>query len=289
MVFSCLDNVPARYAVNARAAEAGAPLVVGGLGSGYAFCCDGSVQVFDARRSLCYACTLSPDDERAAAARLRGAGLGCDAAASLIEEAGGVPTTIMMASIIAGQMALEGMKIVSQRAGRLRPEPGARFSYSLLDSRAPSLYLRDPAAREGCPFHGLRPIDPDAVVELSGGSDALTPSALLRRAEASWGPGVAVELPSAIYRLGAGGAARWRSELNLLHRALQRGLDVPGEATEVDDGRWDVYDAAAPRCEQTLRALAFPWMQAYPVTDLGGEVRGWLTPAGDRARLGVHP
>jgi molybdopterin/thiamine biosynthesis adenylyltransferase len=102
VVFGCVDNVAARLALGRLAGQAGVRWIDGGLAEA-----EGTVSLFHPPEGACYGCGLTEDDLKDL--RLR---YSCPAYAARVRARGGVPTTPVVASIIAALMVQQGLKIV---------------------------------------------------------------------------------------------------------------------------------------------------------------------------------
>ena len=101
VVVGCVDNRWARYCLNRLCMRAGVPWVDGGIDG-----LEGTARVFVPGKN-CYACNLGPEALKDLSYRLS-----CSAAIRRNEEAGRVPTTPVIASIIGAVQAQEAVKLL---------------------------------------------------------------------------------------------------------------------------------------------------------------------------------
>ena len=101
VVVGCVDNRWARYCLNRLCMRAGVPWVDGGIDG-----LEGTARVFVPGKN-CYACNLGPEALKDLSYRLS-----CSAAIRWNEEAGRVPTTPVIASIIGAVQAQEAVKLL---------------------------------------------------------------------------------------------------------------------------------------------------------------------------------
>lgn len=116
VVFATFDGDVPRIIVNAACMQVGTPWVDGGLGlSNHE---TGEIALFNARDpdAKCYTCGMDPE---LVVQRLNGirAPLGCGHMASRVADVGGVPTTPMMASVIAGIQVTAGLAALADADG----------------------------------------------------------------------------------------------------------------------------------------------------------------------------
>ena len=116
VVFSTFDGDVPRMIVNAACLQVGTPWVDAGLGvSNHE---SGEVALFNAAdpEARCYTCGMDPKlvGQRLNAAR---APIGCGHMDSRVMDVGGVPTTPMMASVIAGIQVTAGLAALASRNG----------------------------------------------------------------------------------------------------------------------------------------------------------------------------
>ena len=116
VVFSTFDGDIPRIILNAACMQVGTPWVDGGLGLNNHE--TGEVALFNARdpEARCYTCGMDP---KLVVQRLNGARApaGCGHMDSRMMDAGGVPTTPMMASVIAGIQVTAGLAALAERNG----------------------------------------------------------------------------------------------------------------------------------------------------------------------------
>ena len=105
VVIGCVDSRWARYCINRLCMRAGVPWVDGAIEE-----LEGTARVFIPGKN-CYACNLGPEGLRDMAKRLS-----CTGVIRRHEQAGSVPTTSLMASVIGAVQVQEAMKLVHQEA-----------------------------------------------------------------------------------------------------------------------------------------------------------------------------
>ncbi len=117
----CVDNRYARYCLNRLCMRAGIPWVDGGIDA-----LEGTARVFAPGKN-CYACNLGPEGLKELARRMP-----CSAIIHKNEAAGRVPTTPVIASVIAAVEVQEAMKLIHKEeteAGELTSLCGKMFYY----------------------------------------------------------------------------------------------------------------------------------------------------------------
>lgn len=145
VAIGCVDNRYARYCLNRLCMRAGIPWVDGGIDT-----LEGTVRVF-APGENCYACNLGPEGLKELSHRMS-----CSTIVRKNEEAGRVPTTPVIASIIGAIEVQEAMKLIHQEEmgkGELTSLCGKMLYYEgqHLTSRLVSFQAYD----ENCPVHEL--------------------------------------------------------------------------------------------------------------------------------------
>lgn len=142
VVLSCLDSVYARYILNRRCLRAGVPWVDSGIAT-----MDGQVQVFHAGAGVCYECGFGDAHYELALGRIVNS---CNAIAAEAKKVGRSPTTVMIASIVAGVQVQECLKLLDRPAWGNRTFIGRKFEFSG-SSASVDAYVTP--VREGCPAH----------------------------------------------------------------------------------------------------------------------------------------
>ncbi len=121
VVICCVDNRYARYCLNRLCMRAGIPWIDGGIDS-----LEGTVRVFAPGKN-CYACNLGPEGLNELSRRMP-----CSTIIRKNEEAGRVPTTPVIASIIGAVEVQEAMKLIHKEEteqGALTSLCGKMFYY----------------------------------------------------------------------------------------------------------------------------------------------------------------
>lgn len=139
----CVDNRNARYCLNRLCMRAGIPWVDGGIDS-----LEGTVRVFAPGKN-CYACNLGPEGLKELARRMP-----CTTIIHKNEEAGRVPTTPVIASIIGAMEVQEAMKLIHQEEteqGQMTSLCGKMFYYE--GQHLTSKLVQFQAYDEDCPVH----------------------------------------------------------------------------------------------------------------------------------------
>ncbi len=139
----CVDNRYARYCLNRLCMRAGIPWVDGGIDS-----LEGTVRVFAPGKN-CYACNLGPEGLKELARRMP-----CTTIIHKNEEAGRVPTTPVIASIIGAMEVQEAMKLIHQEEtaqGMMTSLCGKMFYYE--GQHLTSKLVQFQAYDEDCPVH----------------------------------------------------------------------------------------------------------------------------------------
>ena len=145
VIIGCVDNRWARYCINRLAMRAGVPWVDGGIEG-----LDGTARVFIPGKN-CYACNLGPEGLKEIGRRFS-----CAHDIRMNEEAGHVPTTPVIASIIGAVEAQEAMKLIHGEqieSGELTGLCGHMFCYEgqHLTTRIVDFRAYD----DDCPVHDL--------------------------------------------------------------------------------------------------------------------------------------
>lgn len=143
LAISCVDNRYARYCLNRLCMRAGIPWVDGGIDA-----LEGTVRVFAPGKN-CYACNLGPEGLKELSRRMP-----CSSLIRKNEEAGRVPTTPVIASIIGAIEVQEAMKLIHKEElekGELTSLCGKMLYYEgqHLTSRLVSFQAYD----DDCPMH----------------------------------------------------------------------------------------------------------------------------------------
>ena len=143
VAISCVDNRYARYCLNRLCMRAGIPWVDGGIDG-----LEGTARVFAPDKN-CYACNLGPEGLKELSRRMP-----CSSIIHKNEEAGRVPTTPVIASIIAAVEVQEAMKLIHKKElekGELSSLCGKMFYYEgqHLTSRLVAFQAYD----ADCPAH----------------------------------------------------------------------------------------------------------------------------------------
>ena len=139
----CVDNRYARYCLNRLCMRAGIPWVDGGIDS-----LEGTVRVFAPGKN-CYACNLGTEGLKELARRMP-----CTTIIHKNEEAGRVPTTPVIASIIGAMEVQEAMKLIHQEEteqGQMTSLCGKMFYYE--GQHLTSKLVQFQAYDEDCPVH----------------------------------------------------------------------------------------------------------------------------------------
>lgn len=143
VAISCVDNRYARYCLNRLCMRAGIPWVDGGIDG-----LEGTARVFAPGKN-CYACNLGPEGLKELSRRMP-----CSAIIRKNEEADRVPTTPVIASIIAAVEVQEALKLIHREEmekGELTSLCGKMFYYEgqHLTSRLVAFQAYD----ADCPVH----------------------------------------------------------------------------------------------------------------------------------------
>lgn len=143
VVVGCVDNRWARYCINRLCMRAGIPWVDGGIDG-----LEGTARVFAPGKN-CYACNLGPEALKEMSYRLS-----CSSVIKQNEQAGRVPTTPVIASIIGGVEAQEAIKLLHRDKladGELTSLCGKVFYYEGQHLTAKIADFR--AYDDDCPVH----------------------------------------------------------------------------------------------------------------------------------------
>ncbi len=141
LVFGCLDSIHARFALNRLALRAGTDWLDGGLGVDAL-----QVALYSPSGGACYECQVTAEMARRFANRYSCAGL------ARPDQAPGVPTTAVTASVAGALMVEEGLARLHQRPGGLAP--GQRLTLQLAPYR---LTVDELPADPDCCAHGVIP------------------------------------------------------------------------------------------------------------------------------------
>jgi adenylyltransferase/sulfurtransferase len=142
VVLSCLDSAYARYVLNRRCLRAGVPWVDSGIAT-----LDGQVQVFHPGEGGCYECGFGSAHYELALGRIANS---CNAIAAEAKKEGRSPTTVMIASIVAGVQVQECLKLLDRPAWGGRTFIGRKFEFS---GTGASVDVYRTPEREDCPAH----------------------------------------------------------------------------------------------------------------------------------------
>lgn len=145
VIIGCVDNRWARYCINRLAMRAGVPWVDGGIEG-----LEGTARVFIPGRN-CYACNLGPEGLKEIGQRFS-----CARSIRANEEAGRVPTTPVIASIIGAVEAQEAMKLIHREqleSGEMTSLCGKMFCYE--GQHLTTKTVDFAAYDEDCPVHEL--------------------------------------------------------------------------------------------------------------------------------------
>lgn len=139
----CVDNRYARYCLNRLCMRAGIPWVDGGIDG-----LEGTARVFAPGKN-CYACNLGPEGLKELSRRMP-----CSAIIHKNEVAGRVPTTPVIASIIAAVEVQEAMKLIHEKEiedGELTSLCGKMFYYE--GQHLTTKLVNFQAYDDDCPVH----------------------------------------------------------------------------------------------------------------------------------------
>jgi len=144
VVIGCVDSRWARYCINRLCMRAGVPWVDGGIDG-----LEGTARVFVPGRN-CYACNLGPEGLRDLKRRMP-----CSGMIRQQEQAGSVPTTSIVASVIGAVEVQEALKLIHGEelsAGSFTSLCGKMFYYDgeHLTTRVADFTAYD----DDCPEHG---------------------------------------------------------------------------------------------------------------------------------------
>ncbi len=143
VVICCVDNRYARYCINRLCMRAGIPWVDGGIDG-----LEGTARVFAPGKN-CYACNLGPEGLKELSRRMP-----CSAIIHKNEVAGRVPTTPVIASIIAAVEVQEAMKLIHEKEiedGELTSLCGKMFYYE--GQHLTTKLVNFQAYDDDCPVH----------------------------------------------------------------------------------------------------------------------------------------
>lgn len=172
VIIGGLDNREARVAINQAAARTGRVWIDGAIER-----LDGVARVFDPAKGPCYECTMGENDWKVLAARRSCALLSRDEM-----EAGKVPTTPTVASVIAGIQCQEALKLLHGQDVMA----GQGFVF---DGRGHQSYLVTYTRKEDCPMHeAYAPFE-----SLPWGVATTSVGQLLEKVRRDLGPQAAIE------------------------------------------------------------------------------------------------
>lgn len=143
VVICCVDNRYARYCLNRLCMRAGIPWVDGGIDG-----LEGTARAFAPGKN-CYACNLGPEGLKELSRRMP-----CSAIIHKNEVAGRVPTTPVIASIIAAVEVQEAMKLIHEKEiedGELTSLCGKMFYYE--GQHLTTKLVNFQAYDDDCPVH----------------------------------------------------------------------------------------------------------------------------------------
>lgn len=282
MVFSAFDNHRARFVLNARCAESGQPMFDGGLGNRGQDVLSGGVTMFDARTGPCFSCLLSPRMRRALSHEKIGGPREATCTghhAAAIFEAGGVPSTPMMASIIGAAEVSLGVKYLM--GSRDFPAVSGATSRWFL-SHTPRFETVRHAINADCSFHDGN-IEPDLLLPES--SAELTLWDILKRCEALLGGPCVIDLPVEVATATRCTKCGVRRSEWLAWSAIPWTRCQECRARELErDGPLERIFAPSENItsDRTLREIGFPLGVQLEVRRSGGNGRGLVAEvAGD--------
>lgn len=180
VIIGCLDNDETRFLLNRACRKVSRPWIEAGIEV-----LTGHVQVFGSSEGPCYECSFSNADYQRLPQTLP-----CSLLAERNVRAGRIPTTPTIASIVAGVMAQEALKLLDVDRWHGRTLIGRYFSF---DGRVGDVGIDYLPERDACPAHSA--LDPDLIVELPNATAKRTTVAqLLEEARARLGPTATLQL-----------------------------------------------------------------------------------------------
>lgn len=180
VVLGALDNREARLTINRHCYRTGTPWIDGAIEQ-----VSGVARLFLPPEGPCYECTMSETDWHMLAQRRS-----CSLLNRALIERGHVPTTPTTASIVAGVMCQEAVKL-------LHDQDGLRGSGWVFDGHAPDAYVTTYQRHPDCLSH--EPL-PAARVELPAASADVTLGGILAQARAELGDRAQLELVRELLR-----------------------------------------------------------------------------------------
>jgi molybdopterin/thiamine biosynthesis adenylyltransferase len=142
VVLGCLDNLYARYVLNRRCIRAGVAWIDSGIAT-----LDGQVQAFYPGEGGCYECGFGDAHYEVALGRTANS---CNAIAAEAIKVGRSPTTVMIASVVAGIQVQECLKLLNRNDWGERTLVGKKLEYSGTNA---SVEVYKTTEREDCPAH----------------------------------------------------------------------------------------------------------------------------------------
>jgi len=288
LAISCFDGHLPRYIMNERCAQAGIPFIDGGLGDNYRDCAKGHIQVISvADGTSCYSCKLRRVERAACEGQLRSERFGCGRKTAHMQQIGGVPTSIMMASIIGGIQALEAAKLLSAAGDAFKGRTGTMYRIDLKNLQAVRSFSDHLAVDGECSMHDF----PDLPqLEFAIDSDKDTLGDLWKQCAEEFGDDVLLKLPTRFYPAvtcsSCGERHPWISSLQPLladgwkksddqelPERLRLPCGCPDGIAQLEPGcQPETYfgQAEADEPKATLRQLGLPWKHAFPVVDANG-------------------
>jgi adenylyltransferase/sulfurtransferase len=175
LIFSCLDNELARLELSWACQRVDVPLVDGGLGlTNYS---GGLVSLFPGSAGPCYACGKGRQRRRELLQELNGTEDPCWMKEQRLEQQGAIPTTPLMASVVAAMQVEVGLRhVLSESSSR---SEGKSIRVSLAPE--PSMECFSFSASPSCSLHAAKI---DDVIQLSESrSDSISVAELILAAK----------------------------------------------------------------------------------------------------------
>ncbi len=178
LVFCCLDNEMARLELSWVCTRLDRPLVDGGLG--LINSSSGMVSLFPGANGPCYACRRGAERRRTLLIDLQGREDPCGVKERLLREADVVPTTPMMASIVAAFQVEVGLRHVFGRSADRESSSGT--SYRITIHPRPGLETSTFERSPNCPLHDSESLIREVEERVDRVSDNWTAAQLLAEA-----------------------------------------------------------------------------------------------------------
>lgn len=301
-ILATFDAIFPRLVINEACMRTARPWVDAALSASNV--AKGVVTVFDPShdQTACYTCDLDPDTVNDSLNRVRGI-MGCQAMDLLVSEAGGVPSSPMSSSVIAGSQITAAISVMQTRNENGEPSPWIGKSFEI-DLRNLSSRLIKKKRFPGCHSHDDLSIVPIENIEIrkDWNSEVTTPKIILEAGAERLGTEmVSLQMHERI--IGQGKCTEcgqiWPlfipiSTLRIVEDELSCPACGKGQFSVVGElGSYSEIDFDFPLIDKPLKGLGFRRLDVLSVLSFDEEgialERVWFEVAGDAALFGLGP